>query len=427
MTDLNQLTMFRQKDVEKLFAGCIFTNPLAGVQQCGWLSPGTLLNDQVREFWSAIKTNINPGMNQDEALEFAVKASIEAGITNDLIQWSGDITFSHLPLPYANEIARRAYMTGISSKFGELVKAIQSQDDEQTKGIIRDMHSLEVGSSVKVPDAYDVAARFAAVVNSGMRSVPFFIGPLDNATGGNERQTLTIIAARPSVGKTALGWQIAQSAAYAGKRAIFFSLEMSAVNLWGRAACPKVETTWRDVRAGRISAEKKERLVEESYALSLQFEDRLKVVDTPQTTESIWRTVSEYRPDLFVVDHLRLVRDTHISEVKRLGIISQQIKEISKSFNTGSILLAQLNRGVENRAEGNKRPVLADLRDSGEIEENGDLILMLHREDLQSQTERKADKSITEVWVRKFRDGPRDSLIKLLFNPRQEWFEEVQK
>jgi len=427
MTDLNQLTMFRQKDVEKLFAGCVFTNPVAGVQQCGWLSPGTILNDQVRQFWTMVKGNINPGMNPEEALEYVVKASIEAGITGELVQWSGDITYSHLPLPYANEIARRAYMTGVSSKFGDLVKAIQGQDDEKIRGVVRDMYALEVGSSIKVPDAYDIAARFADVVNGGMRSVPFFVGPLDNATGGNERQTLTIIAARPSVGKTALGWQIAQSAAYAGKRAVFFSLEMSSVNLWGRAACPKVDTTWRDVRAGRISDEKKGRLIEESYALSLQFEDRLKVIDTPQTTESIWRTVSEYRPDIFVVDHLRLVRDTHPSEVKRLGFISQQIKEIGKSFNTASILLAQLNRGVENRAEGNKRPVLADLRDSGEIEENGDLILMLHREDLQSQTERKAEKSITEVWIRKFRDGPRDNLIKLMFNPRDEWFEELPK
>jgi KaiC/GvpD/RAD55 family RecA-like ATPase len=423
MADLSQLTMFRQKDVEKLFAGCVFVNPIAAVQQCGWLEPESILNEQVRLFWGMVRQRVQPSATVDDALAASIAASLEVGISAELLNWSQDTTFSQLPLPYANEISRRSYLSFISGKFSDLVKAIQRSDDGEVKNLLRAMSERDTGGSAAAPDAYDVATQFQKVVDGGVRSVPFRVPGLDSATGGMERQTLTILAARPSVGKTALGWQVAQSVAYAGKRALFISLEMSSVNLWGRAACPKVGTTWRDVRAGKLNEEARVRLVDESFALALQFEDRLKIIDTPQTTGSIWQAVSEYRPELLVVDHLRLVKDQNQSEVKRLGEISQRLKDIAKSFNCAVLLLAQLNRQSETRQE--KRPILADLRDSGEIEENGDLILMMHREE--PQGERKPEKSLTEVWVRKFRDGPRDVLIKLLFDPKEEWFEGIPK
>lgn len=421
--NLTDLSLNSQADVERLFAGCVFTNPISAVQQAGWLEPSTIINEKVRQFWSQIKATVTPGMNPDTAIELAISAGLATGIASDLIMWSQDIPFSQLTAPYANEISRRAYITQMSSRLGDLVKAIQKADDTDVKRIVAEMHGASPSASLIAPDAYEVATAFAEVVDSDMRSVPFYLSPLDRATGGMERQTLTILAARPSVGKTALGWQVAQAAAYSKKSCLFFSMEMSQANLWARAACPKIGTTWRDVRAGKLSPEQRERLKEESYALALQFEDNLRVIDTPQTTDTIWQMVAQYRPDLVVVDHLRLVKDVHISEIKRLGIISQRLKDIAKNFSCAMLLLAQLNRQSESAQD--KRPILSHLRDSGEIEENGDLILMMHREEFQG--EQKPPKSPTEIWVRKFRDGPRDVLIKLLFDPRQEWFEEMPR
>jgi len=272
--------------------------------------------------------------------------------------------------------------------------------------------------SNKLPDLFGVAERFVNAARNGRRSIPWYLPKLDGATGGLERQTLTILAARPSVGKTALAWQVARQAAYDGKRVIFFSLEMSDVNLFARSACPPVNTTWRDVRAGNVAKETLDRLEEEAYRQAAQFEDRLVVLETSQTTESIWRIVAEHRPDMIVVDHLRLLQDKADSEVRRLGDASQRLKDISRNFDCAVLLLAQLNRQSENRAD--KRPNLADLRDSGQIEENGDLILMLHREFVFG--EKPGGERATEIWIRKFRDGPRDVLINSTFNTREEWF-----
>lgn len=417
--ELTQLTMFKQRDVEKLFAACIYANPLEAVQQCGWLSPDMLMDDRIRKFWKSVVDRIRPEMaGTDRPTSEIVNITLEHDLMMDVTGWASQ-TFLYSALPYANEISRRNYLTLLSTKIGDLVKAIQQGDDSVARGIVRTMDGMNIQHQSDVPVAYDVAEIFDRVVSDGVRSVPTFITSIDNATGGLERQTLSVLAARPSTGKTALAWQIARTAAYNGKHVLFFSLEMSAVNLWGRAACPLVGTTWRDVRAGKVNADQLQSLLDESYKLAANFEDRLWIIDTPQTTDTIWQTTAQLRPDLVIVDHLRLVKDTHISEVKRLGQITQRLKDLSKNFGCAVLLLAQLNRQSEMRGE--KRPILADLRDSGEIEENADLVLMLHREEFQGNT--KPLKSFTEAWIRKFRDGPRDVLIKLLFDPKQEWFE----
>lgn len=421
--ELSQLTMFKQRDIEKLFAACVYTNPLEAVQMCGWLRPDLLMDERIRRFWAGTLDRIRPEMSgSDRVTTEIIGLAVEYDLAMDVVGWAAS-TFLYSALPYANEISRRNYLTVVSSKIGDLVKAIQQGNDGAVRESIRAMSEMDVTRRSEIPVAFDVAERFDKVVTDGLRSVPTFLPSIDNATGGLERQTLSVLAARPSVGKTALGWQIARAAAYNGKSVLFFSLEMSSVNLWGRAACPAIGTTWRDVRAGKLTDTQREALLAESYKLAAQFDERLRIVDTPQTTETIWQTVSQLRPDLVVVDHLRLVKDAATSEVKRLGQISQRLKDLSKNFECSVLLLAQLNRQSEMRGE--KRPILADLRDSGEIEENADLVLMLHREEFEGQV--KPDKSITEVWVRKFRDGPRDVLIKLWFDPRQEWFEGVQK
>jgi replicative DNA helicase len=144
--------------------------------------------------------------------------------------------------------------------------------------------------------------------------------------------------------------------------------------------------------------------------------------DKPQTIEGIWQIVANAKPDLVVVDHLRLVSADAQNEVIRLGIITQRLKEIAKKFHCAVLLLAQLNRKVEN--ESDKRPQLADLRDSGQIEENADNVLMIYREnyyDNDKQTNGK--QSDTEVLIRKFRDDVLNQKIELKFDTAAQWFE----
>lgn len=251
------------------------------------------------------------------------------------------------------------------------------------------------------------------------RSIPTSIPMFDKNTGGLERQTLSVLAARPSMGKTTLGWQIARSVAHTS-RVFFYSLEVSAASLWAKAVCGALGIRWVDVRNGVIADDQRELIVAKAQEMMSMYGDRLLVDDGVNTTETIWQGAELYRPDLIVVDHIRLVADRGDSEVKRLGEITKVMKEIAKAFNCGFLCLAQLNRGVEGR--DNKRPQLSDLRDSGEIEENADMILMMYRDDYYNKPSDYSPLSPTELLIRKFRDDVANQVIKLRFDTRRQWF-----
>lgn len=422
MPSINDLTAYEQRQVEHQFAAVAYQFPLYSIQQCGWLRPDTLRDGGVRQFWTKIIELVQPSMNDDQAEIAAAEASVMAGIDRDLSGWIVDMVFGATPQSYAREIARRAYLAGIAPLVGQLARAVGSADDQQVRTIISQMAETNIESGVTMRTAADADELFRRVVESGNRTIPTGLPGLDQATGGLERQTEIIIAARPSMGKSALVWQIARTAAANHKRVAFFSLEMSIASLWARAACPAAEVIWRDVLAGKITPKQKERLLEESREQRKLHEDYLYIEDTPQTTETIWQAVSTLQPDLVVVDHLRLLKDrpNDRSEVKRIGWCSQQLREIGKAFNLPMLVVAQLNRGVENNND--KRPSLADLRDSGEIEENADVVMMLYSDSYYNPPAKPTDIFPTEVWIRKFRDGARNILVKLNFDARQEWF-----
>lgn len=426
MSSLTDLSLLKQRGIEQLFAASLFVRPAETVQMCGWLSPDSIQTEKIRRYWELARDRITPDMDDRQASEASVAAAMEAEIIALVMGWASDLPYMDVPEAYASEIGRRQYLNQISILAGKLMAAIGVQDDERASEIIREMASQTGGRRSDVYTLDAVALEFERAVSDGKRSLETFIPGLDSATGGLERQTLSVVAARPSMGKTALIWQIARNVAQSGRSVDFYSLEMSAVSLWARAACPLVGVTWRDVRAGHVGAEKRAELIQQSYDLAAQYGGRLRVIDAPQTTESLWRSVAERRPDLVVADHLRLFRDRGESEVKRLGVITERLKEISKSFDCAVLLAVQLNRSVEARQ--NNRPMLSDMRDSGEIEENADVVLMMYRPDYyNTDITPPKGQSATEIWIRKFRDGPSNVLINLMFDMRREWFEPAER
>jgi len=420
--DVVQLSYLKQRSVEQYFAACMAVHPVTTIEQCGWLTPDDLSSETIRDYWKLLRERVSPGMDEHHASELSIQIAFEVGIQSDVMHWMSDLPYMEVPQAYASEIARRQYLVKIGQGMGKLAVAVGAQDDKEARKIVDDMSSIRRGGTTSSPNAKAVAEKFEQVVRTGNRSIDTFIPSLDTATGGLERQTLTVVAARPSVGKTALIWQIARNVAQSGALVNIFSLEMSAPSLWARAACPRVNITWRDVRAGKVSKFKTEELIKESYLLAAQYEDRLRIVDTPQSTESIWRMSIESKPDLIVVDHLRLVQDKMESEVKRLGLITERLKDIAKSINCAVLLAVQLSRESEKR-KTNKQPQLSDMRDSGEIEENADLVCMLYRPDMCQSFTKPPKISPTELWIRKFRDGPAGILVNLMFDTEQEWFE----
>ena len=189
--------------------------------------------------------------------------------------------------------------------------------------------------------------------------------------------------------------------------------------LWARATCGVARIPYRDVISRRLDEKTKERLREinvelmEKYGIDLLIDET-----TGYTTAELWHKLALSRAKVLVVDHIRLFADEGENETRRLGSITWNLKQIAKEFDIPVLALAQLNRQLESRTD--KRPALSDLRDSGQIEENADLIFGLHRERL--YLEAQTEKSPAELVVMKFRDGPAGFFKKLVFDGLGQWF-----
>ncbi len=237
---------------------------------------------------------------------------------------------------------------------------------------------------------------------------------LDRRTSGLQPADLVIIAARPSAGKTALAMNIAQYASLHQERpVIFFSMEMSAESLMQRMLSAQSLIPHVRLRNGRLQDDDFERLarsVKDLQKIRL-FIDPGSDLSPPQLRSRVRRlSRTQGEPALVVVDYLQLMHGTERREENRnqeVASITRSLKAMAKEFNCPLLVLSQLSRQSEHRKD--KRPSLADLRDSGAIEQDADLVLFLHvREEDQSQNEYEpaADTRNVELIIGKQRNGP---------------------
>lgn len=207
--------------------------------------------------------------------------------------------------------------------------------------------------------------------------------------GGLQPEQLVVIAGRPSMGKSSLSYQIAEAAADADKPVAYFALETSRREIGVRAL------KWHEQSKPRIDA--------------LDWFNRLPMMidDTPAITLAHMRIrcrrIRRQRGlGLIVVDYLQLMRQRAQSRLEEVSEISRGLKAIAKEFNVPLIAVCQLNRSVESRPD--KRPVLSDLRESGQIEQDADVVLMCYRDEYYDAN--SPEKGYGEVFLRKNKDGP---------------------
>ncbi|HEU4774445.1 MAG TPA: replicative DNA helicase [Lysobacter sp.] len=239
---------------------------------------------------------------------------------------------------------------------------------------------------------------------------------LDEMTAGLQPTDLLILAARPAMGKTTLALNIAEYAAIKSKKAVaVFSMEMSASQLALRLISSNGRVNAQRLRSGQLEDEDWSRV---SSAIRMLKESKIFIDDTPGLSPDALRAKArrlkrEHDLGLVVVDYLQLMavpgntenRATEISE------ISRSLKHLAKELNVPVIALSQLNRSLETRAD--KRPVMADLRESGAIEQDADVIMFIYRDDYYNK-ENSPDKGLAEIIIGKQRNGPTGS-IKLKF------------
>jgi replicative DNA helicase len=198
-----------------------------------------------------------------------------------------------------------------------------------------------------------------------------------------------------------------------------------------RMACRQSRVNWMSYKRGDVTGEEQSRIFDKTLELSQKTDGYLFVDESAEQTTDQLRAQSEKiadeagRLDLVIVDHLRLMADRNArdNEVKRLGNISWALKQIAKDLDTRTLFASQISRAVASRDE--KVPDLLDLRDSGEIEENVDVAIALHRE---SYYDPDTDKgNIAEFWIRKDREGVRNDKAEMAFVAEYQSFEQLEK
>jgi len=235
----------------------------------------------------------------------------------------------------------------------------------------------------------------------GLRGVPTGFTDLDNVLAGMQKSNLLILAARPSVGKSALALGIAQHVAVQTKRPVgFFSLEMSKEELVDRLLVSQADIDAWKLKTGKLTEEDFTKL---SNAMGVLAEAPIFIDDTPALSILEMRTKArrlqvDQGIDLIIVDYLQLARSRNLeNRVQEVGEISQGLKNLARELKVPVLALSQLSRGVEQR--GVKKPQLSDLRESGSIEQDADVVMFLWRED---------DEKVENIMldVAKHRNGP---------------------
>ena len=262
-----------------------------------------------------------------------------------------------------------------------------------------------------------------------IRGVPTGFRQLDNLLAGLQKSDLIILAARPSMGKSTLAMNIAHHVALEEKQSVLvFSLEMSKEQLVDRLLAAEAGVDAWNIRTGNLSDQDFEKLGQAMGSLS---EAPIFIDDTPGINIMEIRTKARreqhQRPlGLIIVDYLQLMSGSaNISgdnRVQEISEISRGLKAIARELNVPVLALSQLSRSVENRHP--QIPQLADLRESGSIEQDADVVMFIYREDYYNpETDRE---HITDLFIKKHRNGPTGS-IELYFHPERQQFRTIDR
>ena len=250
---------------------------------------------------------------------------------------------------------------------------------------------------------------------------------LDRMTAGLQPTDLIILAARPSMGKTAFALNVAMRAALSGGATVaIFSLEMSKESLMDRMLCAWGRVELSRVRRGFLEDDDWAKLSASADALS---QAKIFIDDTAGLTPLALRArcrrlKAEHGLDLVMVDYLQLMHSSrNDSRELEISDISRNLQALAKELKVPVIALSQLNRKVEERTD--KRPVLSDLRESGAIEQDADLIMFIHREDAYNKKDDHQKTGIAEIIIGKHRNGPTGT-VKLAYRPEFTAFDDLE-
>ncbi|MCJ7518241.1 MAG: replicative DNA helicase [Anaerolineaceae bacterium] len=312
-------------------------------------------------------------------------------------------------LTAANEMAKLAYQEDkeLDSVIDSAEKSVFNLSERRIR---RDMQPIQA----VISQYYDRVSTLSAR-SEEIRGVPTELVDLDKLLGGLQKSDLLIIAGRPASGKTGFLLTVGKNAAIKHKKHVaMFSLEMSNEQLVQRMIAQETSINSQKLRAGKIEADQWELF---THAVEVLSNTKIFLDDTPAMTPIQMRTKCrrlhlEHQIDLVLVDYIQLMSgDTRTdNRVQEVSYISRNLKTLARELNVPVLAAAQLSRAVEQRSD--KTPMLSDLRESGSLEQDADIVMFIHRKE-----ENKNEKSPTELVqlkVAKHRNGPTKD-IEMIF------------
>ena len=410
------------QDAERSVLGCMMQDREALGLAFEVLVADDFYQPANREIFDAMHTLNTQGMPVDLVTvddELSRRGTLEGvGGTNYLIELSQFVPSTVNAKAYVQIVDEKSTLRRMIKATGDISQACYAQSDQVSdilgaaeKSIFDIIMRRNEGSTLKhiadvLPDTYLRIEQLAQLKGS-IDGVPMGFVDLDNLLTGLHGGELVIVGARPSMGKSAFGLNITGYAGtQAGRSVAYFSLEMPNDQLAMRLLCSDARVDMQAVRHGSLRDEDWVSLASTlgPLAASNIYMDDTSGITPSQLRSRCRRLKMERGLDMVVVDYLQLMnadgrvenRQNEVSE------ISRNLKSIAKELNVPVVALAQLSRAGAQRSD--KRPILSDLRDSGAIEQDADVIMFLHREEYYDPN--TEDKNIAEVIVAKQRNGP---------------------
>lgn len=320
----------------------------------------------------------------------------------------------------ATKIASAAYEDTDSAEniMDEAEKSILAVANRQNGGAFESMKSIVMRTFERINVLYESKGGLTGI-SSGFKD-------LDKLTSGLQKSDLILVAARPSMGKTAFTLNIAAYCGLHDCKVAFFSLEMSKEQLMQRMMCSEGGIDATRLRTGQLDEGEWNKLVETADRLSRApiFIDDTAGITVMDLRSKARRLKAEHGLDLIIIDYLQLMqgRASKNSDNRQQEIseISRSLKALARELDVPVIALSQLSRSVESRQV--KKPMLSDLRESGSLEQDADIVMFLYREDYYDKD--TENKNITEIIVAKHRNGPVDS-IQLFFQKEYTKFRDL--
>ena len=421
-------------EAERAVLGAILLNKDAFDAVSSIVKAEDFYSDNHRVIYEALVSIVGKNQRADyvllsEELKKSQKLEAVGGILY-LTNLTTDIVDAYNVEDHAKIVRDKAHLRKLIH-VANAVESMAYREEEETEDIVNraEQMVLDVSGTTKGESSFsamrDVVYETIDRINELQRHKGILTGvstgfkDLDNLTSGLQKSDLILVAARPSMGKTAFTLNIAQNVAMKSKKNVaFFSLEMSKTQLVARVLAAVAGINSGRIRNGQLSQEDWGKAIN---ALNDLAEAPLYIDDTSGLTPQLMkkklrRLIQEHGElGLVVVDYIQLMENggkkMADNRQQEVSAISRQLKIMAREFNVPLIALSQLSRGVESRAD--KTPMLSDLRESGSLEQDADIVAFLNRENYQD-TEDTRDGVETQVIIRKHRNGEL-GIVKLWF------------